>query len=218
MTRMPDRPPLPDGALPWLHDFALWLGKWIYQIPFRPRIVGRERIPRFGPVVLVANHSSFVEPQMIFGMQRRRAVFLVKSEMTRGVLGVLLRRLGQLSIRRGTPDRGPLMAAVQFLRAGGLVGIFPEGGRTSGDVERAEQGAAWLVRSSDAVVVPVAVRGTDRPKGSGRRFRPVVDVLIGEPFTVTVERGRTGLAKATEQIRVQLADLVRELDEQRGRR
>ena len=209
-------PALPDEAKPWLHDVARWLAQWIYRPVYRMRIHGRERIPSVGPVVLVANHSSFAEPQLIFGMLRRRSVFLVKSEVTRGVLGVLLRWLGQLSIRRGTPDRGPLMAAVQFLRAGGLVGVFPEGSRGSGDMLRAEQGAAWLVRSSDAVVLPVAVRGTDRPRGSGRRFRPVVDLLIGEPFTVSVARGRTGLATATEQIRVRLAGLVCELDEQRG--
>ena len=215
---MANQPALPDGAKPWLHDFARWLGSWIYRLAYRMRIHGRERIPLNGPVVLVANHSSFVEPQMIFGMLRRRPVFLVKSEVARGLLGVLLRWLGQLSIRRGTPDRGPLMAAVQFLRAGGLVGVFPEGSRGSGDMLHAEQGAAWLVRSSEAVVVPVAVRGTDRPQGSGRRFRPVVDLLIGEPFTVTVARGRSGLATATEQIRVRLAGLVSELDELRGRR
>jgi 1-acyl-sn-glycerol-3-phosphate acyltransferase len=213
-----NRTALPDGAKPWLHDFARWLGSWLYRLFYRMRIHGRERIPVAGPVVLVANHSSFVEPQMIFGMLRRRSVFLVKSEVARGVLGALLRWLGQLSIRRGTPDRGPLMAAVQFLRAGGLVGVFPEGSRGSGDMLRAEQGAAWLVRSSEAVVVPVAVRGTDRPQGTGRRFRPVVDLLIGEPFTVTVARGRSGLATATEQIRVRLAGLVCELDELRGRR
>jgi 1-acyl-sn-glycerol-3-phosphate acyltransferase len=209
-------PALPAGAWPWLHDVARWLATWIYRPVYRVRIHGREMIPVDGPVVLVANHSSFAEPQLIFGMLRRRSVFLVKSEMTRGVLGVLLHWLGQLSIRRGTPDRGPLMAAVQFLRAGGLVGVFPEGGRGSGDMLHAEQGAAWLVRSSDAVVLPVAVRGTDRPKGSGRRFRPVVDLVIGEPFTVSVARGRTGLATATEQIRVRLAGLVCELDELRG--
>ena len=215
---MANQTALPDGARPWLHDFARWLGSWLYRPFYRMRIHGKERIPVAGPVVLVANHSSFVEPQMIFGMLRRRAVFLVKAEVARGVLGVLLRWLGQLSIRRGTPDRGPLMAAVEFLRAGGLVGVFPEGSRGSGDMLHAEQGAAWLVRSSEAVVVPVAVRGTDRPQGSGRRFRPVVDLLIGEPFTVTVARGRSGLATATEQIRVRLAGLVCELDELRGRR
>lgn len=213
---MSQHPALPAGAWPWLHDFARWLGKFIYLSAYRVRIHGGERIPATGPVVLVANHSSFAEPQMIFGMLRRRGVFLVKSEMAKGPLKVLLPRLGQLFIRRGTPDRGALMAAVEFLRAGGLIGVFPEGGRTSGDVLVAEQGAAWLVRSSDAVVVPVAVRGTDRPKGSGWRFRPVVDILVGPPFTVTVERGRSGLATATEQIRVRLAGLVGELDEVRG--
>jgi 1-acyl-sn-glycerol-3-phosphate acyltransferase len=210
------RPPLPAGAKPWLHDFALWLGKFIYLSAYRVRIRGRERIPAAGPVVLVANHTSFVEPQILFGMQRRRVVFLVKSEMAKGPLKRLLPWLGQLFIVRGTPDRGPLMAAVEFLRAGGLVGVFPEGGRGSGEVLYAEQGAAWLVRSSNAVVVPVAVRGTERPKGSGRRFRPVVDIWIGQPFTVTVARGRSGLVAATEQIRVGLADLVRELDDFRG--
>lgn len=212
------QPSLPAGAKPWLHDFALWLGKFIYHPVYRLRIRGRERIPYTGPVVLVANHSSFAEPQIIFGMVQRRAVFLVKSEMAKGPLKVLLPWLGQLFIRRGTPDRGPLMAAVEFLRAGGLIGVFPEGGRGSGDVLYAEQGAAWLVRSADAVVVPVAVRGTDRPKGSRWRFRPVVDILIGAPFTVTVARGRSGLATATEQIRARLAELVCELDDFRGRR
>src|SRR2546423_663610 len=118
--------------------------------------------------------------------------------------------------RGGLPDRARLMAAVQFLRLGGLVGVFPEGGRGSGDMLHAEQGAAWLVRSAGAVVLPVATRGTNRPPGSGRRFRPSVDILVGVPFTVTVARGRSGLAAATEEIRVRLADLVRELDDLRG--
>jgi 1-acyl-sn-glycerol-3-phosphate acyltransferase len=207
---------LPAGAKPWLHDFARWLAGWLYRLPYRIRIDGRERIPAVGAAVLVANHSSFVEPQVIFGLIRRRSVFLVKSEIYRGILGRLLYWLGQLCIRRGTPDRAPLMAAVEFLRLGGLVGIFPEGSRGSGDMLHAEQGAAWLVRSSGAVVVPVATRGTNRPAGSGRRFRPVVDILVGAPFTVTVARGRSGLVAATEEVRARLADLVRELDERRG--
>lgn len=211
-------PALPEGAKPWLHDFARWLAGWLYRPAYRIRVHGRDRIPATGQVVLVANHSSFMEPQLIFGLVRRRSVFLVKSEIWRGVLGRLLGWLGQLPIRRGTADRAPLMAAVQFLRLGGLVGVFPEGSRGSGDMLHAEQGAAWLVRTSGAVVLPVATRGTRRPDGSGRRFRPAVDILVGTPFTVTVARGRSGLAAATEEIRGRLADLVCELDERRGRR
>ncbi len=212
----PVKLPLPDGALPWLHDFARWLAHWFYRPAFRIRVHGRERIPRTGPVVLVANHSSYLEPQLIYGLIPRRSVFLVKSEIARGLLGRILRWLGQLPIRRGTPDRAPLLAAVEFLKLGGLVGVFPEGSRGSGDMLHAEQGATWLVRSSGAVVVPVATRGTNRPPGSGRRFRPAVDILIGAPFTMSVARGRSGLVAGTEEIRARLADLVRELDELRG--
>jgi 1-acyl-sn-glycerol-3-phosphate acyltransferase len=66
------------------------------------------------------------------------------------------------------------------------------------------------------VVLPIATRGTLRPSGSGRRFRPKLDVLVGEPFALTVPRGRSGLGEATEEIRRRLADLVHELDEQRA--
>jgi 1-acyl-sn-glycerol-3-phosphate acyltransferase len=206
------RTALPDGAKPWLHDLGRWVATWLHRPAFRLRIHGRERIPRTGQVVLVANHSSLLEPQIIFGMVDRRAVFLVKEELTRGPAGRPLRWIGQLAIRRGEPDREPLMAAVRFLRNGGLVGVFPEGTRGTGDVLQAERGAAWLVRSSGAVVLPVACRGARRPQGSGRRFRPVVDVLVGEPFAVSVQRGRSGLVTATEEIRTRLAALVGELD------
>jgi 1-acyl-sn-glycerol-3-phosphate acyltransferase len=207
---------LPAGATPWLHDLARWIGGWLYRPAYRIRITGASRVPKTGPVVLVANHSSLIEPQVIFGMLPRRSVFLVKSELSSGLLGKALTWIGQVWVTRGAPDRTALTTAVRLLREGGLIGVFPEGTRGSGDVTHAEQGAAWLVRSTGAVVLPVATRGTLRPAGSGRRFRPKLDVLVGEPFALEVLRGRAGLTEATERIRIRLADLVRELDEQRA--
>lgn len=207
---------LPDGAWPVLHDFGRWIGRWLYRPAYRIRVRGLSRVPPAGPVVLVANHSSLIEPQVIFGMLPRRSVFLVKSELAAGLIGWLLVRLGQLAVRRGAADRAALTAAVGVLRAGGMLGVFPEGTRGSGDVTHAEQGAAWLVRATGAVVLPVATRGTLRPSESRRRFRPKLDVLVGEPYRLTVQRGRSGLGEATEEIRRRLADLVHELDEQRA--
>ncbi|MBC8091500.1 MAG: 1-acyl-sn-glycerol-3-phosphate acyltransferase, partial [Pseudonocardia sp.] len=76
-------------------------------------------------------------------------------------------------------------------------------------------GAAWLARSSGAVVVPVVVRGTRRV--GQRRIRPRVDVLVGEPVSITAGGGRAGLAAATETVRAALAGMVRELDTVRSR-
>jgi 1-acyl-sn-glycerol-3-phosphate acyltransferase len=210
-----DQGELPDGTWPWLHDAARWLGGWIPRVPFRLRVTGREHVPESGPVVLVANHSSMMDGPVLFGVVRRRSVFLIKDEMFHGVLGWALRRLGQLPVRRGEPDRTPLLSAVRTLRAGGLVGVFPEGTRGPGDVSSAEHGAAWLARSSGAMVLPVACRGT-RPVAGRRRFRPRVDVLFGEPFPLPSGRGRAALAAGTERVRGELAGLVAELDRLRA--
>lgn len=209
-------PDLPPGAWAPLHDLAGWLGSWLFRPVFRLNLHDIGRVPETGPVVLVANHSAFVDGPLLFGLIRRRAVFLVKREMFAGPLGWWLVRIGQLAIRRDAPDRAPLLAAQTVLRGGGLVAVFPEGTRGEGDAASARNGAAWLARTTGAVVLPVVCRGTRRPAGSGRRFRPRVDILVGEPFEVNGERGRAGLAAATEQVRVALSDLVIELDGLRG--
>ncbi|NIJ11575.1 1-acyl-sn-glycerol-3-phosphate acyltransferase [Saccharomonospora amisosensis] len=206
---------LPPGATPWLHDLGRTIARHLYRPAYRIRTAGLARVPRSGPVVLVANHSSMIEPQLIFGMLPRRSVFLVKEELFTSVAGWGLRRIGQVPVRRSAPDRAALLTAVGVLREGGLVAVFPEGSRGAGDVSQAQRGAAWLVRTCGAVVLPVAVRGTLRPPDTRRRLRPAVDLLVGEPFAPAVGPGSAGLAHGTEEIRSRLAALVRTLDERR---
>jgi 1-acyl-sn-glycerol-3-phosphate acyltransferase len=210
-------PDLPPDAWPWLHDRGRWLASWMFRPFYRVHVHHLERIPARGPVVVVANHSAFVDGPLLFGLLGRRAVFWVKQEMFTGVAGWGLRRIGQLPVRRGAADRRPLMAAIGVLRGDGLVGVFPEGTRGSGDVAAAEHGAAWLARTSGAAVLPVVSRGTRRPEGSGRRWRPRVDVVVGEPLAVPAGGGRAGLATATETLRAELAGMVHELDELRSK-
>jgi 1-acyl-sn-glycerol-3-phosphate acyltransferase len=198
-----------------MHDLGRWVASWLFRPFYRVQVHHRERIPERGPVVVVANHSAFVDGPLLFGLLGRRTVFWVKQEMFSGVAGWGLRRIGQLPVRRGEADRRPLTAAVAVLRGGGLVGVFPEGTRGSGDVAAAQHGAAWLARTSGAAVLPVVARGTRRPEGSGRRWRPRVDVVVGEPLTVPGGGGRAGLGAATETLRAELAGMVRELDELR---
>ena len=198
-----------------MHDLARWIGTWVFRPVYRVQVHHRDWVPAQGPVVVVANHSAFVDGPLLFGLLERRAVFLVKQEMFRGPVGWTLPRIGQLAVRRGTAERRPLTLALSVLRGGGLVAVFPEGTRTGGEVAAAQHGAAWLARTGGAVVVPVVCRGTRRPAGARRRFRPRVDVLVGEPLTLTTGGGRAGLAAATETIRTALAGLVADLDELR---
>jgi 1-acyl-sn-glycerol-3-phosphate acyltransferase len=206
---------LPAGASPRLHDLARWVGDSCFRPFLRVRVHHADRIPGTGAVVVVANHSALVDGPLLFGLLGRRTVFLTKSELFRGPLAVLLPLIGQLAVRRGEPDPAPLRAAVAILRGGGLVAVFPEGTRGSGDVAAAQHGAAWLARTTGAAVLPVVVRGTRRAPGIRRRLRPRVDVLVGVPLVVPPGGGRAGLAAATETVRAALAGLVVELDEVR---
>jgi 1-acyl-sn-glycerol-3-phosphate acyltransferase len=203
---------LPPGTWRWLQGFTRWIGTWCFYVGYRLRVRHRERIPATGPVVVVANHSAMIDGPLLYGLLGRRSSFLIKQEIFRGPLGWILPRIGQLAVRRGEVDRAPLLTAVRLLRHGGVVVVFPEGTRGSGDVTSAQQGAAWLARAGGAMLLPVAVRGTRRPAGNNRRFRPSVDVLVGRPFAVPAGKGRAALTAATTEIRHRLTALVSELD------
>jgi 1-acyl-sn-glycerol-3-phosphate acyltransferase len=207
---------VPDSTWLWLQGFTRWIGTWCFLVGYRLRVRHRERIPTSGPLVVVANHSAMVDGPLLYGLLGRRSSFLVKQEMFRGPLGWILLRIGQLPVRRGEADRAPLRSAVRLLRHGGVVVVFPEGTRGEGDVANAHQGAVWLARTGGARLLPVAIRGTRRPSRSNRRFRPPVDVLVGEPFAVPTGRGRAVLIAATNEMRNRLVALVAELDRIRG--
>lgn len=209
--------PVAPHSSPRAVDRGRRTGIVVNTVLYRLRLEHADRLPPAGPVVVVANHQHLLDGAVLFGCLPRRVAFLVKAEVVKGPLGWLLRAVGQYAVVRGTPDREPLMHALAQLKAGGVVGIFPEGTRGSGNVDAVFNGAGWLAARAGAPVVPVAIRGTVRPAGSRRRFRPVVTVLVGAPFRVPTGGGRKPVAEATDAIRVQLAALVRQLDDELAR-
>ena len=205
--------PTPETSGPKGMDRGRRIGIALSAALYRMRINGMSRLPAQGPLVVVANHQNFMDGAVLFGALTRRVSFLVKAEAVKGPLGWLLINVGQYALVRGVPDREPLLKALAQLKAGGAIGIFPEGTRGAGNVETVFSGAGWLAARAGAAVVPVAIRGTARPAGrKRRRFRPAVHVLVGEPFPVQQGGGRKTVAAATDAIRERLAALVATLD------
>lgn len=205
--------PTPEQSGPKGMDRGRRIGIALSAAMYRMRVEGMGRMPASGSVVVVANHQNFMDGAVLFGLLPRRVSFLVKAEAVKGPLGWLLVNVGQFALMRGVPDREPLLKALAQLQAGGAIGIFPEGTRGAGNVTTVFAGAGWLAARSGAAVVPVAIRGTQRPAGrTRRRLRPEVHVLIGDPFPVQQGGGKKAVAAATEAIRVNLAGLVATLD------
>jgi 1-acyl-sn-glycerol-3-phosphate acyltransferase len=152
------------------------------------RVTGHERVPTQGPVLLCGNHRSVWDPILVGAMVRRRAWYIAKAELLRyPLLGPILRMVGAYPVRRHAVDRPALRRSLEVLDRQGALVLFPEGTRSrTGEMGRAEPGAALLAMRTGAAIVPVGIRG-------GYGFRGGLEVRFGEPIRLgeTAERLRS---------------------------
>jgi len=141
----------------------------------RMQVEGLEAVPERGPLLILGNHDSHWDPIMvgIAAYQRRQIRALAKSELwdVRG-LGPVLDGMGQIPIQRGKGDKDALAKAIEALRSGVCIGVFPEGTRSRGKVLRARSGVGRLaLEVPEAHVTLVAIEGTSDLTGFPRRPR-----------------------------------------------
>lgn len=141
----------------------------------RLQVEGVESLPASGPLLVVGNHDSHWDPLMvgIAAVKRRQIRALAKAELwdVRG-LGPVLDGMGQIPIERGKGDKQALATAIEQLRAGACIGVFPEGTRSRGKVLRARSGIGRLaLEVPEAHVTLVAIEGTADLTGFPRRPR-----------------------------------------------
>jgi 1-acyl-sn-glycerol-3-phosphate acyltransferase len=149
----------------------------------RLRVEGLESLPTSGPLLVVGNHDSHWDPVMvgIAAIKRRQIRALAKSDLwkVRG-LAPILDGMGQIPIVRGAGDKQALSNAVEALRAGVCIGVFPEGTRSRGKVLRARSGLGRLaLEVPEAHVTLVAIEGTSDLTGFPRR--PRISVRFFDP-------------------------------------
>ncbi|MGY1602986.1 lysophospholipid acyltransferase family protein [Geodermatophilus sp. SYSU D00815] len=221
------RGPIPVGlaiCIAVVHPFASLL--------FRLRYRHAERIPPTGPVLVVANHVSILDPlacaRLVFD-SGRIPHFLAKESLFKGIAGVILRHAGQIPVARFTSEaRGSVSAAQADLAAGNVIVIYPEGSVTR-DPDwwpmEARTGVARLALTTDAVVVPVAQWGPQaqhdyHAKKWHLRLRAPADYLVGEPVDLTALRAEVAagrdltpdlLRETTDLIMSRVRDLLGEL-------
>jgi 1-acyl-sn-glycerol-3-phosphate acyltransferase len=154
----------------------------------RMQVEGLEAVPESGPLLIVGNHDSHWDPVMvgIAALERRQIRALAKSDLwkVRG-LAPILDGMGQIPIERGKGDAQALARAIEALRAGVCIGVFPEGTRSRGKVLRARSGVGRLaLEVPEAHVTLVAIEGTTDITGFPRRSRVRVrffDPVGGQP-------------------------------------
>lgn len=154
---------------------------------FRARFTGAGRLPASGPVILAANHASFIDPPLIGAASPRMVNFLARNTLFDvPVVGPILRSWQVVPVDREGGGGAGLKAILDRLLGGGVILLFPEGTRTpDGRLRPAKSGIGLTVIKSSAPVVPVLVRGTyaaygrhlkwPRPRRIGVVFGPALD-------------------------------------------
>jgi 1-acyl-sn-glycerol-3-phosphate acyltransferase len=169
----------------------------IMRLAWRPRVTGLEHIPTNGPAILASNHLSVVDSSVIPAVVDRQVYYLAKQEYFQmpGLAGIVVRNilsgLNQIPVDR-SGGRASLMAidaALPVLRAGHVLGIFPEGTRSpDGRLYRGRPGVAKLALDAKSPIIPVGLIGTDRVQPIGATVPKVgvsVQMRVGPPLDLS---------------------------------
>lgn len=171
----------------------LWvLARTVARLFFGFRVVGS--VPKQGGLLVAANHASYFDIPLLGCGMFRRAWYLGRSDLfVPGIKGIL-QWLGWIPLKLGRLDRKAFDRAIALIKAGKVVVIFPEGGRSlDGRLRNAKAGLGMIVAQTGCPVVPAYLKGTFDvlPTGAKRpRFHPV-SVSFGPPLSFPGENTQT---------------------------
>jgi 1-acyl-sn-glycerol-3-phosphate acyltransferase len=157
----------------------------LFSILARVRIEGEENIPNSGPLIVAANHFHFIDPLAVIHAMPWSLDFIGGFHMpfAPAIVRWLPRMWGLYRVRRSGSSRGALRQAEETLRAGGILGIFPEGGSWAAVLKPPRPGSAFLATRTNARVLPVGLDGLPDVLPSLKRFRrATVTIRIGRPI------------------------------------
>ncbi|MBA4399041.1 MAG: 1-acyl-sn-glycerol-3-phosphate acyltransferase [Chloroflexi bacterium] len=167
------------------------------------RVNGAENLPKEGPLLVIGNHFSFIDPVALIGALPYPLEFIGGTQMPNapGMVSWLARVYGVLPVRRGSLSRDTLLASRKVLKNKGVLGIFPEAGSWAAVLRPARPGSAYLATCTQAQILPVGLDGfTDLFPSLRRGKRGKITFNIGKPFGpfFVSERGETDREKLAD--------------------
>lgn len=174
--------PLAIGAL---QSFSGLVGGWALRWWFAMRVEGAANVPRSGPAILAMNHQSSLDIPLSVVACPREIVFMAKRELFKNAfVRWWIRMLGGFRVDRELFDLRAIRMALAVVSRRQVLGMYPEGTRSPGELLAFLNGAAWVALRTGAPIVPCAMSGTDRTSQARRPRRARVRVSFAPPIAV----------------------------------
>lgn len=156
------------------------LTSFLIKVLFRPTVIGLENIPKEGRVLLAGNHTKWLDPVMLVGVQKRQIHFLAKEELFHGKTKFIAKGMGCVPVNRKIHDKNALHSAYEFLEKELCIGIFPEGtiNRTDDIIMPFKIGAVKACSTTHTKLVPFIITG------KYKLFRKGIKVQFLEPLEI----------------------------------
>jgi 1-acyl-sn-glycerol-3-phosphate acyltransferase len=177
------------------------------KIVYRVKIIGKENIPKEGPIIICGNHRTFLDPPLIEVTCGRYTRFLAKEELTENKFLAFLGWVFEaILVKRNSKEVGALKESLQVLKNGDCLALFPEGTRNGLEKgEKVKDGAAYFAVRSGAVVVPCGIKG-------GTKGNWKVTIEYGKPLDFSQYKGskdKEVLEKVTKEIMENIISLTK---------
>lgn len=177
------------------------------KIVYRAKIIGTENIPKTGPIIFCGNHKTFLDPPLLeVTCKRDDTRFLAKEELTKNpFLAFLGKIFDAILVKRNDKDFGPMKESLKTLKEGKCIALFPEGTRNGLKKGiKPKTGVAYFALNSDATVIPVGIKGGERP------FQKTV-ITYGKPIDVEKYRANRKDKEVLEEVTNIIMDNIMDL-------
>ncbi|HHT9137209.1 MAG TPA: lysophospholipid acyltransferase family protein [Candidatus Wunengus sp. YC60] len=197
------------------------IGVFLLKMFYHAEVERRDKIPVKGPLIVAANHFSYMDPTVLQSMFPRRISFMMTELYYEGRGKWLFKLLRCICVKEEGSNIAALKGGMEVLKKNGVLGIFPEGGVSKeGRLQEGNPGIGFLAIKSGVPVIPAFISGTYEalPKGAKIPKISKIKVVFGKPMifkTTDAKTTKKGIVEVTRQIMEQIESLsfsVRQLN------